>query len=267
MSESGKSHLGHVLSRWLGILEHLETRKRTDFAIELESFMSPGNGTFALRYQRQIKPIHVAVYYLLPETRNKVIPEHFDTQIQVFFRRYATDAADYEAICFEFESFRAQETPFEPGRRCWTLVNHPKLFWLSTFSHTKSLGKLAYRMFCTPVNSVASERAFSAQNIIHTKSRNQLQSERADKLVYLYINGRQVTQFENKLDLARELKSKPLRNFSLDDEVALENLWMDEDVPVDGEIIRSVTNTDGYENEEEDCDENKKSEYEEDDEF
>jgi len=152
-------------------------------------------------------------------------------------------------------------------RRCWTLVNHPKLFWLSTFSHTKSLGKLAYRMFCTPVNSVASERAFSAQNIIHTKSRNQLQSERADKLVYLYINGRQVTQFENKLDLARELKSKPLRNFSLDDEVALENLWMDEDVPVDGEIIRSVTNTDGYENEEEDCDENKKSEYEEDDEF
>ena len=25
--ESSKSHLGHVLSRWLGILEHLEDRK------------------------------------------------------------------------------------------------------------------------------------------------------------------------------------------------------------------------------------------------
>jgi hypothetical protein len=51
-SESGKSHLGHVLSRWLNILEHLENRKKTDFAIELESFLAPGDGTFAKHYQR-----------------------------------------------------------------------------------------------------------------------------------------------------------------------------------------------------------------------
>ena len=79
MSESGKLHLGHVLSRWLSIVEHLETRKKTDFAVELENFMSPGNGTFALHYQRQIKPVHIAAYYLLPEMRMKGITEHFDS--------------------------------------------------------------------------------------------------------------------------------------------------------------------------------------------
>ena len=184
--------------------------------------MSPGDGAFALRYQRQIKPIHVAAYYLLPETRTKSITEHFDNQIQIFLRRYTTSEADYETICFKFESFRAQEPPFEHGRRCWTLVTHPKLFWHSTFSHTKLLGKLAYRLFCTPVNSVASERAFSAQNYIHSKTRNALHSERTDKLVYLYINGRRVSQFENLF--ACSVKSKPIRDLMEDDEVELENV-------------------------------------------
>ena len=78
-SESGKSHLGHVLSRWLSILEHLEDRKKTDFAIELESFLAPGDGTFEQCYQRQIKPVHIAAYYLLPEMRMKGITEHFDS--------------------------------------------------------------------------------------------------------------------------------------------------------------------------------------------
>ena len=142
-SESGKSHLGHVLSRWLSILEHLEDRKKTDVAIELESFLAPGDGIFAQHYQRQIKPVHIAAYYLLPESLTKGITAHFDSQIQIFLRRYTTSEADYTTICFEFESFRAQEPPFEYGHRCWTLVSHPKLFWHSTFSHTQLLGKLA----------------------------------------------------------------------------------------------------------------------------
>jgi hypothetical protein len=152
----------------------------------------------------------------------KSITDHFDNQIQTFLRRYTTSAADYETICFEFESFRAQEPPFEYGRRCWTLVTHPKLFWHSTFSHTKLLGKLAYRLFCTPVNSVASERAFSVQNYIHSKTRNALHPERTDKLVYLYINGRRVSQFENLF--ANAVKSKPIRDLTEDDEVELENI-------------------------------------------
>src|SRR5579859_8004363 len=42
------------------MLQHLESRKKTDFAIELESFLVTGTGSFSKRYKRQIKPIHVA---------------------------------------------------------------------------------------------------------------------------------------------------------------------------------------------------------------
>ena len=102
---------------------------------------------------------------------------------------------------------------YKYGHRCWSLVSHLKLFWHSTFSHTKVLGKLAYRVFCCPVNSVASEHAFSVQNLIYTTSRNSLQSERADKLVYLHINARHVSQFD--FDLTSELKSKRRHDLTL----------------------------------------------------
>ena len=41
-----------------------------------------------------------------------------------------------------------------------------------------------------PCNSVPSERAFSIQNIIHSKIRNQLSSAKVDKLTYIYMNSR-----------------------------------------------------------------------------
>src|SRR5579859_7211987 len=89
-SESGKSHLGHVLLHWLSMLQHLESRKKTDFAIELESFLVMGTGAFSKRYKRQIKPIHVAAYYFLPQSHNKEITAHYDGQIQIFLCRYTT---------------------------------------------------------------------------------------------------------------------------------------------------------------------------------
>jgi len=90
--------------------------------------------SFAYRYKRQIMPIHVAAYYFLPETRTKPIPENFDNQLQVFFRQSTSSEADYEQLCYEFESFRAQESPFEYGHRCWSLAKSPKQGWKSVGS-------------------------------------------------------------------------------------------------------------------------------------
>src|SRR5436190_330304 len=40
---------------------------------------------------------------------------------------------------------RAQESPFEYGRRCWDLVEHEKLIWHAAMSHTTFLDiKLRY---------------------------------------------------------------------------------------------------------------------------
>ena len=74
----------------------LEIRK-IEYPAELESFMSPNNGTFAPRYQRQTKPFHVAAYYLMPENRTKCITEHFDSKLQAFSRQYTSSEAEYEA--------------------------------------------------------------------------------------------------------------------------------------------------------------------------
>ena len=59
-------------------------------------------------------------------------------------------------------------------------------------------------------------------------SRNSLQSERADKLVYLHINARRVSQFD--FDLTLELKSKRRHDLTLQEEVDLENILMGEEL-------------------------------------
>src|SRR5579859_5440985 len=128
-----------------------------DYPDQLILFMSVDNDIgFAPRYRRQILPLHMAAYYLLPESRTKPIPENFDNQLLGFFRQYTSSEADFETLCYDFESFRAQESPFEYGRRCWTLSKTPKLFWHSAMGHTELLGKLRNRLFSTPCNSVRS---------------------------------------------------------------------------------------------------------------
>ena len=64
--------------------------------------------------------------------------------------------------------------------------------------------------------------------------------------MYLYINGRCVTQFNNKLDLASELKSKPLRDLTVHEEVDLEKILMGEEL--EGEIIEDGIDSEGDEN-------------------
>ena len=61
-------------------------------------------------------------------------------------------------------------------------------------------------------------------------SRNSLHSKRADKLVYLQINGRRISQFDNKFDYASELKSNPLRDLTPQEEVDLETILMGEEL-------------------------------------
>lgn len=52
------------------------------------------------------------------------------------------------------------------------------------------MATLAIRLITTPANSVPSERAFSVQNMIHTKLRNRMGAVKAAKLVFIYINSR-----------------------------------------------------------------------------
>jgi hypothetical protein len=92
------------------------------------------------------------------------------------------------------------------------------MFWQLHFDDNNALAQLADRVLHTLANSVPCERAFSALNQLHTKTRNALTPERVNKLLYIQINSR---------TLRRDaLAGKTLRDEDEDEE---------DDLVVDGE--------------------------------
>lgn len=59
------------------------------------------------------------------------------------------------------------------------------------------LAPFAEKLMITYANSVASERAWSAMNFIHSKSRNRLSLETIDKLLFIFINIRSLRKLNN----------------------------------------------------------------------
>jgi hypothetical protein len=64
------------------------------------------------------------------------------------------------------------------------------MFWQLHFNDNNALAQLADRVLYTLANSIPCERAFSALNQLHTKTRNALTPERVNKLLYIQINSR-----------------------------------------------------------------------------
>jgi Protein of unknown function (DUF 659) len=186
MSESGLAGLGTVIPRWEAILKHLSTHTN-DFS-ELRTFLEPNEG-FSKRYNRQVIPLHVVAFYLTPKNRQLNFDSNYQTQIFDFFARYANSEAEAMILREDYCYYISQIGPFDTTNPCWKHEDNATSFWLLA-SIRSQLGKLALRVFKAPCNSVPSERAFSIQNLIHTKTRNQLRSEKVDKLTYIYINTR-----------------------------------------------------------------------------
>ena len=212
MSESGETHFGHVLHRWGDILKHLKRQERefpelTDFLKVPTRSDGKDGGAFALRYQRQIIDIHIAAYHLLPLKHDADLSPVNERRIYNLFRRYTSSDEEYATITAQFEDFRAQDGDFDSERVCWDHKKTPRVFWNNMKGHAKLLGIFAKRMYSTPANSVASERAFSMQNILHTKSRNALLSERVNKLTYAYMNARVLRNVEGGTATSRNMSS------------------------------------------------------------
>jgi hypothetical protein len=71
----------------------------------------------------------------------------------------------------------------------------------ATYPNLKPFMLRVFAMSCT---AVACERNWSAYNFIHSKSRNRLTNSRAQKLVYLYVNLRELSKSENKVCVLAE---------------------------------------------------------------
>jgi Protein of unknown function (DUF 659)/hAT family C-terminal dimerisation region/BED zinc finger len=244
MSESGKSHLGHVLHRWKDILKHLRNRSWENE--EIKSFVEEGG--FMARYNRQVFAIHITAFYLMPATAindicndSIALPINFEIQITDFIKRYSPSAEAAKAAVREFMLFRTQQPPFEPVRQCWQEHEDAHLFWTIGMGLAKNIGTIALRLFSAPVNSVASERAFSVQNIIHNKTRNRLKPVKADKLSFIYSNARILDRDDVPITpIPDNLASKPMCDLTPDEQVTVEGYLLElegsDEVDAEGEI-------------------------------
>jgi len=101
---------------------------------------------------------------------------------------YAQSDQESRLLRKEYCYYITQHAPFDALDPIWEHANDPAVFWLMASILTQVLGKLALRVIKAPCNSVPSERAFSVQNLIHSKTRNQLQSIKVNKLMRIYVN-------------------------------------------------------------------------------
>jgi len=206
--------------------------------LDLNQFLDPQatrTGFFYPRFKRQVLPIHAVATFLMRCNRASPLDANTEQQIHAFFDKY-TDSADDAATVFqEFQCFRNMLNPFDPLRLCWKPEGDPRMFWLYQMTHTKVLGKIAYRLFSTPANSVPSERSFSIMNLIHSKLRKNLSPAKANKFTFIYINNRVLCRV-NKEPIPGEgpFKYDP----SPQEAVCIEDEWMEENEEdeLDGEV-------------------------------
>ncbi len=142
--------------------------------------------------------IHYIAYYFHPAHINLSINESTKSAMPQFFRDYTDSFEEATKLEVEFVQFRCQMGEFTPARMCWRHKDNLLMFWMVQKDATTVLSNLAIRIYSCPANSVPSERAFSTQNIIHTKVHNRLQSEHIDGLVFMFMNRCVLQQMESQ---------------------------------------------------------------------
>jgi hypothetical protein len=135
-----------------------------------------------------------------------------------------------------FLEFRTRVGVFRASHPSAMHYDNPAMFWKS-YLHDEVhwvLAQLAVRIFKAITNSVASERAFSAMNLIHTKLRNRLGVEKSNMLIYIYMNQRVLDR--NGDIFVGDLGEKTLEEQVLLEEAILEIVGDDDELDDDIEV-------------------------------
>ncbi len=68
------------------------------------------------------------------------------------------------------------------------VFDHPRAWWVRNGKHYPRLNYFAEQVFNFPPSTASTERSFSIQSFIKSKQRNRLDSERADKCLFVKTN-------------------------------------------------------------------------------
>jgi hAT family C-terminal dimerisation region len=159
----------------------------------------------------------VIVYYFVPT--NNLIGEQ--ERVLTTLKAYLPPD-DVPRATQAFLRFYTRRGPFREDHSSWGYAEDPVMFWQLHFDDNNALAQLADRVLYTLANSVPCERAFSALNQLHIKTRNALTPERVNELLYIQIN-------------SRTLRRDALVGKLLEDENEDEDEDEEDDLVVDGE--------------------------------
>ena len=110
-------------------------------------------------------------------------------QLRAFVAKYFEQLKEVEECNNQITGFLAFFALMTYNRKLEYLSRKPLHFWAVYGKHLfPLLSKVALRVLGTPTSSAASERFWSIFAFIHSKNRNRLSVERADKLVFIYCN-------------------------------------------------------------------------------
>lgn len=213
MLEGNKATISYVYLRWIKLKAHLKRIANSNnyFALDVKAYLEtvPVNGVPLTKLkkknqtrccQKQLLPIHRVAYYLHPSNSKASIKDNDLKEVEKFFERYILD---YKLAFEHFFDFRNHEGNFSNTAIAQGYSDRPKMFWSCQEMFSPALASFAKRLLTTIGNSVPSERVFSAMNYIHSKTRNRLSPQRANKLQYIYMNSRTLVK-QNSLEPTTE---------------------------------------------------------------
>ena len=145
-----------------------------------------------------------------------------------FLQQYENPILRTGEARIQIANYLTRTGPFSSFHPVWNLADRPLAFWTEACLESPELGELAVRIFNTPANSVPSERAFSTQNIIHSKTRSNLSPMLTNMLAYIHVNKRILDRTETEIRSWHQMKDLELAEIEgeLIHEIPEEPVWM-----------------------------------------
>jgi hypothetical protein len=126
MSESNKSTLDQVYTRWIKLDAHLQSESSASpFADDLRGYLQRQKSGWGERMRKQLFPIHILANILQPSNRPnwQSMPGQLKTQVTDLLDQYGG-----ESLQIEFFDYVDQSSAFSAANNCWAKTS-THLFW------------------------------------------------------------------------------------------------------------------------------------------
>jgi hypothetical protein len=188
----------------------------------------------------QTQPIHWAAFLLDPISSLQYIDADGQEAAIQWLLDYVSKQEKKKVSC-SIQDFLGKENGFTQSHISQLYVDNLARYWtcyLRSKIHDE-LAQLAVRIYKTVANSVASERAFSVMGLVVTKLRNRLGSNKANMLIFIYMNLR-VLERGNDLLLGDWVDKTDQDQVEIEDLlVLLDQELQDDQVELDDELESS----------------------------